>query len=89
LLLGALLGGCAAVAPPPPSSRQQAAREARATAPRAVDRNLSGFPLAFRQGYADGCGSAGVRDRHRDEGRYKNDLNYMMGWNDGYSVCRQ
>ena len=55
-------------------------------APPAV--NLSGFSTAFKQGYGDGCDSAGARGR-RDEGRYKTENDYMMGWNDGYSACRR
>ena len=43
---------------------------------------------AFKQGYADGCESAGARSQRRDETRYKTEADYMMGWNDGYSVCR-
>lgn len=54
-----------------------------------ADRNLSGFSLAFRQGYVQGCDSAKADTKHRDEGRYKSDLDYSMGWNDGYSVCRR
>ena len=85
MLLAGLVAGCAATAPSssPPSPQ----REARAPA-RTIDRNLSGFPLAFRQGYVDGCDS-GTGDRRRDDGRYKGDLDYTMGWNDGYAVCRR
>ena len=50
--------------------------------------NLSGYSQAFKQGYADGCDSAGARKR-RDEERYKAEADYKMGWNDGYSVCRR
>ena len=50
--------------------------------------NLSGFPLAYRQGYADGCASAGGV-RHRDESRYAGDPNYRTGWEDGVALCRR
>lgn len=50
--------------------------------------NLSGYSQAFRTGYADGCDSAGA-SRRRDEGRFKSDGDYMMGWNDGYSTCQR
>ena len=90
LLLTGLVAGCAAVDPPLPSSSSGAssAPEARTTAPRKVGRNLSGFPLAFRQGYVDGCDS-GAGQVQRDERRYKGDMDYLMGWNDGYAVCRR
>lgn len=48
--------------------------------------NLSGYNATFRQGYADGCASAGS-SRRRDEARYKAEMDYMMGWNDGHAVC--
>jgi predicted secreted Zn-dependent protease len=49
--------------------------------------NQSGYSTAFRQGYAAGCDSVGARRPQRDEARYKTDTDYMMGWNDGYSIC--
>ena len=51
--------------------------------------NLSGFSAVFKQGYSDGCDSAGSRGTRRDEDRYKTEADYMMGWNDGYSACRR
>lgn len=51
--------------------------------------NLSGFSAAFKQGYSDGCESAGARSRRRDDIRYQAEADYMMGWNDGYSACRR
>ena len=44
--------------------------------------NLSGFPPAYREGYSAGCEGG-----RRDEARYKSDTSYMMGWDDGRSVC--
>jgi len=49
--------------------------------------NLGGFSPAFKQGYTDGCESAGALSQRRDEARYKSESDYMQGWNDGYSVC--
>jgi hypothetical protein len=49
--------------------------------------NLVGFSPAFKQGYTDGCESAGAMSQRRDEARYKAESEYMQGWNDGYSVC--
>jgi len=57
--------------------------------PKARVVNQSGYSETFRQGYADGCDSAGARSQRRDESRYKTEADYMMGWNDGYSACRR
>ena len=51
--------------------------------------NLSGYSPSFRQGYMDGCDSAGWRGQRRNENRYKTETDYMMGWNDGFSVCQR
>lgn len=60
------------------------------TAPPTARVNLSGFSPGFKQGYDDGCVSSGTRNgARRDEGRYKTEAEYMMGWNDGYSACRR
>lgn len=73
-LLLALLTGCAQLQPaPPPASRV----------------NLTGYSPSFKQGYADGCESAGTRSQRRQEGRYKTEADYMMGWNDGFSACQR
>jgi hypothetical protein len=91
-LAAALVSGCAATAPsssPSSPSSPQAGTPSRNSAPRTVNRNLSGYSLAFKQGYVAGCDSAGTGARQRDESRYKSDLDYTMGWNDGFSVCRR
>src|SRR4030095_8162769 len=44
--------------------------------------NLSGFPLPYRQGYADGCASATGAER-KDQTRFSSDMNYRTGWTDG------
>ena len=62
----------------------------RSSAPAAQPKppvNLSGYNAAFKQGYSDGCSSAGGSSQRRDASRYKTDTDYMMGWNDGHSVC--
>lgn len=60
------------------------------TSPLAARVNLSGFSPVFKQGYDDGCVSSSTRNgARRDEGRYKTEADYMMGWNDGYSACRR
>jgi hypothetical protein len=48
--------------------------------------NLSGFPLPYRQGYADGCASVGGRER-KDATRFAADGNYRTGWQDGLAIC--
>jgi hypothetical protein len=55
-------------------------------APPAV--NLSGFPPAFRDGYADGCASAGGRLR-QDSKRFEQDRQYASGWRDGLDACQR
>ena len=88
------LGGCArdgsvgaagAAAPCRCADGAAAAGERRAAAP-AV--NLSGFPLPYRQGYADGCASATGPER-KDAVRFGADGNYRTGWNDGLALCRK
>lgn len=49
--------------------------------------NLSGYSATFKQGHADGCASAGGRQR-RDERLFRDNADYMMGWNDGRSACK-
>ena len=60
-----------------------------AGAPTTQQVNQSGYSAAFRQGYAAGCDSVGALRPQREEARYKTDTDYMMGWNDGYSVCQR
>jgi hypothetical protein len=69
----ALLAGCASQPAP------------RKPAPGA-EVNLSGYPAQFREGYKDGCASAGAR-RVRDESRFKADPQYASGWRDGLDIC--
>ena len=90
----ALVAGCASTppggglsAPEPQSTQPQPQPQVQQRRP--PDRNLSGFSVAFREGYVDGCSSGRNGGTRRDEGRYKLDLDYVMGWNDGFSVCRR
>jgi hypothetical protein len=50
--------------------------------------NLSGFPLEYRQGYADGCASATGAAR-KDAARFGSDGNYRTGWQDGLAICHK
>jgi hypothetical protein len=74
ILLVALLAGCGAIAPERKPDQKV---------------NLGGYSPSFKQGYSDGCESAGSRGQRRDEKRFKTEADYMMGWNDGFSVCRR
>lgn len=89
--LAVLLCGCAttAVAPRagPPDAGATPARRPNAEPP-PPNVNLSGFPLTYRQGYADGCASAGGAER-KDTTRFAADGNYRTGWQDGLAICRK
>jgi hypothetical protein len=50
--------------------------------------NLQGFPVEYRQGYADGCKSASGAES-KDAARFKSDGQYRTGWQDGYGICRK
>ena len=92
LLLYALIAvGCTTA--PPSSPEGGALPGPYAPAPSAADPgpaniNLQGFPLEYRQGYADGCVSASGAER-RDAARYASDGQYRTGWQDGKALCRK
>jgi hypothetical protein len=93
MLLVLALAGCASappdVAPQPATPVRPSAAPLPANAeppPPAV--NLSGFPLPYRQGYADGCASATGPER-KDAVRFGADGNYRTGWTDGLALCRK
>jgi len=73
-------------APPAPPPKPQAPPTTSVNPPSNV--NLQGFPLAYRQGYADGCNSVGTLE-HKDAVRYKNDGQYRTGWQDGMFLCKK
>jgi len=50
--------------------------------------NLQGFPLPYRQGYADGCASIGAVEQ-KDAVRFKSDGQYRTGWMDGNALCKK
>ena len=88
------LVGCASA--PPDVTPQPPATPARPSAPPLPANaeppppsvNLSGFPLPYRQGYADGCASATGAER-KDAVRFGADGNYRTGWTDGLALCRK
>jgi hypothetical protein len=93
LSMAALLahGGCATRTPGVEGGLPPAGAPARAPPPSTVEPpppavNLAGFPLPYRQGYADGCASAGGREQ-KDASRFAADGNYRTGWLDGRALC--
>ena len=50
--------------------------------------NLQGFPVPYRQGYADGCASVGALEQ-KDAVRFKSDGQYRTGWIDGNALCNK
>ena len=96
--LATIVAGCATpgpgpAAPPPPAapatpSTPAAPPPSQNVEPPPPNVNLSGFPLPYRQGYADGCASAAGAER-KDALRFANDGNYRTGWQDGLALCRK
>jgi hypothetical protein len=85
----ALLVTACATAPPAPVAPVPAPQPVPADRePPPANVNLSGFPLPYRQGYADGCASAHGGER-KDAARFAGDGNYRMGWQDGLALCRK
>jgi len=97
IALALALGGCAQMGTGPVGTPPDApGAPTRPTAPPlpagveppAPTVNLSGFPLPYRQGYADGCASATGPER-KDAVRFGADGNYRTGWTDGLALCRK
>ncbi len=72
--------------PAPPSQPPSTSITPRNAEPPPPKVNLSGFPLPYRQGYADGCASAAGAE-HKDPARFSADMNYRTGWTDGKALC--
>ena len=81
-----LLAGCTTTGTVAPA--QSAPPIPRNVEPPPPPVNLSGFPLEYRQGYADGCASA-TGPQRRDGARYGADANYRTGGIDGSSLCKR
>ena len=71
---------------PEPPARPQAPPTTSANP--AAQINLQGFPLPYRQGYADGCASTGALEQ-KDAVRFKTDGQYRTGWFDGNALCKK
>jgi len=90
-LVALALAACAALPPDTrigPDGRLVAPPTPPAVEPPPPPVNLSGFPLPYRQGHADGCASATGPER-KDAARYAGDGNYRTGWVDGQALCRK
>jgi hypothetical protein len=85
-----VVGGCATAPSGPgyPPATPSAPPLPRTAEPPPPSVNLSGFPLPYRQGYADGCASVAGPER-KDAERFSGDPNYRMGWQDGLALCRK
>jgi hypothetical protein len=93
IALALVFAGCAQMATSPPggspdSTRPTAPPMAPNAEPPPPAVNLSGFPLQYRQGYADGCASSSGPER-KDAVRFAADGNYRTGWQDGLALCRK
>ncbi|HEY1437900.1 MAG TPA: hypothetical protein VGG82_10420 [Casimicrobiaceae bacterium] len=98
LALAAIIVAACATVPPaniPPAAipgapeqpqRPQAPPTTSANPPAKI--NLQGFPLPYRQGYADGCASTGALEQ-KDAARFKSDGQYRTGWFDGNALCKK
>ena len=87
----ALVAACATTGGPavsPPAAPAPSAPLPAHKEPPPPNVNLSGFPLPYRQGYADGCASASGPER-KDASRFASDPNYRTGWTDGVALCRK
>jgi hypothetical protein len=84
--LPAVPGGPGTAAPPETPGRIQAPPTTSVNPPTGV--NLQGFPLPYRQGYADGCASVGMLEQ-KDAVRFKSDGQYRTGWQDGFALCKK
>ena len=73
-----LLAACASTPAPPPR-------------PASAPYNLSGYPAAFREGFALGCDASrkGAPPDHRPPARTPPDPQFRLGWQDGLSACRR
>jgi hypothetical protein len=83
-----IVSGCASVPTGPSRPEPSAPPLPRNAEPPPPPINLSGFPLPYRQGYADGCASISGAER-KDAARFSGDPNYRTGWQDGMALCRR
>jgi hypothetical protein len=96
-IASALIVGCATVTAPPTGSPATPAAPATPPSPEPPAKpaaippppvNLQGFPPAYQQGFADGCGTSRGTDK-KDATRYAQDGSYRIGWIDGLAQCKK
>jgi hypothetical protein len=93
-LAAIIVASCASVPPGAPGALGAPEQPARPQAPPTTSAdpaskiNLQGFPLPYRQGYADGCASTGDLEQ-KDAARFKSDGQYRTGWVDGNALCKK
>jgi hypothetical protein len=61
----------------------------RETNKQTANLNLSGYPKAFQEGYADGCSTAKSLVKQQNATRFKTDTQYAQGWRDGNDLCKK
>ena len=86
-----VVAGCTQMAPAPvsvPAPQPKSPPVPANQEPPPPNVNLTGFPLPYRQGYADGCASAKGSER-KDAARFGSDPNYRTGWQDGVALCKK
>jgi len=83
-----LASGCVAVGPPATPYGTPTPSQPQGNPNPPANVNLQGFPLEYRQGYADGCASASGAAERKDAGRFKSDGQYRTGWIDGHALCK-
>ena len=84
-----LVAACSQMAPAPvPAPQPRSAPVPANREPPPPNVNLTGFPLPYRQGYADGCASVNGTER-KDAARFGSDPNYRTGWQDGLALCKK
>jgi hypothetical protein len=88
IVVAAITSGCATAPFGPAPTAPSAPPLPRNAEPPPPPINLSGFPLPYRQGYADGCASVSGAER-KDAARFAGDPNYRTGWQDGIALCRK
>lgn len=87
IALLAALAGCATTPLPSASGAPAAPVAPPLVEPPPPPVNLQGFPLAYRQGFGDGCSTARGTSR-KDATRFGSEGNYRLGWQDGAAQCR-
>jgi hypothetical protein len=80
IALAAVVGGCASAPAQHPPADASTPQNVKASAP-APRFNLTGYSVAFKEGFGDACA------KRRDEDRFKTEVDYQMGWSDGQSLC--